>query len=118
MIAASSGVSAEIVVTPQYPVTSSEPTLTESIVPALERVAGLANVQLGGRMMAADDFAFYGHEVPACYFVVGCTPKDQDVATAEHNHSPRFYVDESSLLLGARAMTAATLDLLHGVGRA
>ena len=74
MIAASSGVSAEVVVTPQYPVTFSEPNLTERIVPALERVAGPANVVLGSRMMAADDFAFFGHEIPAAYFVVGCSP--------------------------------------------
>ncbi len=118
LIAASSGATADVVITPQYPVTFSEPNLTERIVPALQRVAGPANVLLGGRMMAADDYAFYGHQVPAAYFVVGGSPKDRDVGTAEPNHSPRFYVDESCLLLGARAMTAAALDLLHGAGRA
>jgi amidohydrolase len=117
LIAASSGATADVVVTPQYPVTFSEPNLTERIVPALQRIAGPANVLLGGRMMAADDYAFYGHQVPAAYFVVGGSPKDRDVGTAEPNHSPRFFIDESCLLLGARAMTAAALDLLHGVGR-
>jgi amidohydrolase len=114
MIAASSGVSAEVTVTPQYPVTFSEPGLTERIVPALERIAGPENVVFGSRMMAADDYAFFGHEVPAAYFVVGCTPRDRDAAAAEPNHSPRFYVDENCLLLGARAMAAAALDILYG----
>ncbi len=120
LIAASSGVTADVTVTPQYPVTFCEAGLTEKIVPALERVAGPENVIFGSRMMAADDFAFFGHEIPTTYFVVGCTPKDPDAVAAEPNHSPRFYVDEKCLLLGARAMTAAVIDLLHfqhGAGR-
>ena len=72
-------------------------------------------------MMAADDFAFFGHHVPDDLFRGRMrAAEDQDAVTAEPNHSPRFYVDESCLLLGARAMTAAVLDLLHfqhGAGR-
>jgi amidohydrolase len=114
LIAASSGVDAEVAVKAQYPVTISNAELSDRIVPALERTAGPENVQLGGRLMAADDFAFFGHHVPTTYFVVGCAPPGQDPATGEPNHSPRFYVDERSLLLGARALSAAALDLLHG----
>jgi len=114
MIAASSGAAAEVAVTPQYPVTASDPDLTDRIVPALQRIAGTENVRQGSKLMAADDFAFYGHQIPASYFVAGCVPRDQDPAAAEPNHSPRFFVDESCLLLGARAMAAAALDLLHG----
>jgi amidohydrolase len=114
LIAASAGAAADVVVKPQYPVTSSNPDLTERIVPALRRVAGDANVLQGTRLMAADDFAFYGHEIPTSYFVAGCASRGDSGAGAEPNHSPRFLVDESCLLLAARAMAAASLDLLHG----
>jgi metal-dependent amidase/aminoacylase/carboxypeptidase family protein len=114
LIAASAGATADVMVKPQYPVTSTDPDLTERIVPALRRVAGAANVLQGTRLMAADDFAFYGHEIPTSYFVAGCAQRGDSGGGAEPNHSPRFLVDESCLLLAARAMAAASLDLLHG----
>jgi len=114
LIAASSGVQADVNVTTQYPVTFTNAELTERIVPALESAAGPENVRLGSKLMAADDFAFFGHHVPTTYFVVGCASPDQDLDVGEPNHSPRFFVDERCLLLGARALSAAALDLLHG----
>lgn len=115
LIAASSGVKAEVNVTAQYPVTISNGELVDRLVPALERVAGREKVYFASKLMAADDYALFGQQIPATtYFNVGCTPPDQDHTAAEPNHSPRFYVDERCLLLGARAMTMATLELLHG----
>jgi hypothetical protein len=34
------------------------------------------------------------------------------MARAEPNHSPRFFVDESALELGARALAALAVDFL------
>jgi amidohydrolase len=113
MIAASSGVEANVEVRSQYPVTFSLAALAEKIVPALQRAAGAGNVRQGNKMMAADDFAFFGHHVPTTYFVVGCANAEQ-AAAGVPNHSPRFHVDESCLLLGARALAGAALDMLHG----
>jgi amidohydrolase len=36
------------------------------------------------------------------------------MATAAPNHSPRFYVDESALLPGARSLAALAVDFLTG----
>jgi amidohydrolase len=114
LIAASSGVEADVSITPQYPVTVSNTELVLRLVPALEHVAGPENVLHATKMMAADDYALFGHHVPATYFNVGCTPPDSSVEEAEPNHSPRFYMDERCLLLGARALMATALELLHG----
>lgn len=114
LIAASSGVEADVAITPQYPVTVSNTELVQRLVPTLERVAGAENVLHATKMMAADDYALFCHHVPATYFNVGCTPPDAAIEEAEPNHSPRFYVDERCLLLGTRAMMATTLELLHG----
>jgi metal-dependent amidase/aminoacylase/carboxypeptidase family protein len=102
-------------VTAISPVLVCDPQLTASIVPALERVAG-ANAAAGTKSMAGDDFGFFAQRVPAAFFLVGCTPKDRDATTAAPLHSPRFFVDESSLLFGARAMATAAVDFLHGAG--
>ena len=115
LIAASSGVAAEVNVIRQYPVTVSNGELVDRLVHALEHAAGKEKVHFASKLMAADDYALFGQQIPATtYFNVGCTPPGQDAAAAEPNHSPRFYVDESCLLLGARAMAVSTLELLHG----
>jgi len=40
------------------------------------------------------------------------TPKDQDMAVAAPNHSPRFHIDETGLLQGARSLAALAVDFL------
>ena len=52
----------------------------------------------------------------AVFFFVGATPAGQDPATAPSNHSPEFFLDESALDVGLRAMLQLSLDYLHGEG--
>jgi len=66
------------------------------------------------RTMGAEDFAYYAKEVPAMFFFVGATPAGQDPAKAPSNHSPKFFLDESALPLGTRAMLQVALDYLVG----
>ena len=53
-------------------------------------------------------------EFVGMFFFVGATPVGQDAATAPSNHSDKFFLDESALDLGLRAMLQVTLDYLHG----
>ena len=39
------------------------------------------------------------------------------MSNVAYNHSPRFYVDESGLLLGVRAMSHLAVDYLSGSPR-
>ena len=48
--------------------------------------------------------------------IVGVTPPDQ-MATAASNHSPRFYVDETALPTGARALAQLAADYLFANAR-
>jgi amidohydrolase len=48
--------------------------------------------------------------------MVGVTPPDQ-MATAASNHSPLFYVDESALPTGARALAQMAADYLFANAR-
>ncbi len=95
------------------PVTANDPALTARMRPSLEKAAGAGNVVDPGLTMGAEDFAFYAREVPAMFFFVGATPKGRDPVTAPSNHSPEFYLDESALDLGFRALLQVALDYLH-----
>ena len=63
--------------------------------------------------LGAEDFSFYQQKVPGVFFWLGTRPKDQTAEQAASNHSPLFYVDESGLLLGVRAMSHVTVDYLR-----
>jgi amidohydrolase len=103
----------EVCITKNYPVTVNDAELTEAMLPTLERVAGAAQVTLMPKVTGSEDFSFYQHVVPGLFFFVGVTPKARDLATAPPNHSPLFYIDESGLPLGVRALAHAAVDWLE-----
>ena len=60
----------------------------------------------------AEDFAYYGQEIPALFYHLGGTP-NYDPATAPPNHSPQFHVDESVLPLGVRSHVLTAVRFLE-----
>ena len=115
-VAAANGATAEAKVpdTKGNPVTVNDPALTARMLPSLEKVAGKGNVVDPGLTMGAEDFSFYAKEVPGLFFFVGATPVGEDAMKAPSNHSDKFFLDESALDLGLRAMLQVALDYLHG----
>ncbi len=95
------------------PVTVNDPALSAKMRPSLVRAVGVDNVIDMDLNMGAEDFSFYAREVPGFFFFVGATPKGQDALKAPSNHSPEFFLDESALDVGLRAMLQVTLDYLH-----
>ena len=116
-IAEASGARAEVVIDKPYGVTVNDPKLTARMLPTLERVAGAENIVLRDRVMGAEDFSFFAQRVPGLFIFLGGSPKGTDLTKVAYNHSPRFYVDESALLLGVRALTHLTLDYMNGAGK-
>jgi amidohydrolase len=96
-----------------YPVTVNDPALTEAMRPTLQRVAGAQGLMLVPKVMGSEDFSFFQRIVPGLFFFVGVTPREIDPTTAAPNHSPRFFVDESALLLGVRALAQLACDFLE-----
>ena len=95
------------------PMMVNDPALTARMAPSLQRAAGAQNVVEMGQITAAEDFSIYAEQVPGFYFFVGSTPVGQDAATAPSNHSPKFFLDESALAVGTRAMLQVSLDYLN-----
>jgi amidohydrolase len=114
-IAASSGATAEVEIAEDAnPVTFNDVKLTERMLPSLERAAGPGNVLEIPFVTGAEDFSYFGQRVPSLFFFVGITPPGQNAAKAPSNHSPKFYIDESGLELGVRAMLGVAVDYLQG----
>ncbi len=111
-IADSAGAGAELTIYPGVPVTFNDADLTRQMTPTLERIYGAGNIFEAPRITGAEDFSFYQQEVPGFFFFIGGRPVDVPASEAIPNHSPRFYIDEDSLLPAVRAMTTLALDYL------
>jgi len=117
-IAHASGATATVeVATDNNPVVVNDAALTSRMLPSLARVAADGKAHEIPYVTGAEDFAFYAERVPGLFFFVGTTPPGTDAATAPSNHSPLFYIDESSLPVGLRAMLGVAVDYLQGTRR-
>ena len=111
-IANANGAQAEVKIEKAVPVTNNDAALTERMIPALKRVTAQSGLRVQPRTMVAEDFSYFQQQIPGMFYFVGVTPKNEDMANAAPNHSPRFFVDESALLPGMRSLAALTLDFL------
>jgi amidohydrolase len=120
-ISRGSNAGCEVCISKNYPVTVNDPALTEAMLPTLRRVAGPERLLFVPKVTGSEDFSFFQRIVPGLFFFVGVTPSGTNLDKAAANHSPRFYVDESGLLLGVRALAQLACDFLEataGVGGA
>jgi amidohydrolase len=115
-VAAGLGATAEvqIPVTTAYPVTYNDPALTAQMIPVLEAVAGPGRAHAQRPVTGAEDFAFIAEQVPSIYIGLGGRPAHVAREDAPSHHTPEFFVDDSGLNLGVRALTAMALHYLEG----
>jgi amidohydrolase len=112
MIARSAGATARVHFDNAYPVTVNDGPLTERMVPTLRRVAGDGKVFVGQKITGYEDFSYYQQKIPGFFYFIGITPPGTGRGQSAPNHSPRFYVDESALVLGVRSLAHLTLDYM------
>ena len=110
-IANSAGAKADVTIEGGYPITYNDPKLTEEMAATLRRMS--SDVIVVNPTLGAEDFSFYQQKVPGLFFWLGTRPKNQTAEQAASNHSPLFYVDESGLGLGIRAMAHVAVDYLR-----
>jgi amidohydrolase len=111
-IATSGGATATVTITQGYPITYNDAALTERALPSLRNAAGAKNVRLVNAVLGAEDFSFFQQQVPGLFFWLGTRPPSQTAEEAASNHSPLFYIDESGLGLGVRALAYVATDYL------
>ena len=88
--------------------------LTQRAVPTLARVAGEGKLREIGLQTPSEDFSYFAREVPSLFFFVGVAKPGVPAGEIADNHSPLFYIDESALPVGVRALTQLTVDYLTG----
>ncbi len=113
LIAQSGGAGADVAIDPGYPVTFNDPNLAARMLPTLEATAGKGHALLMPPSTGAEDFSYYQQKVPGLYFFLGVTPQGSDPEKAPMLHSPRFYADESALVLGIRTLARLTVACLE-----
>jgi amidohydrolase len=96
----------------RYPVTFNNPDLTAKMLPTLQATAGDNNVMLRPPVTGAEDFSFFQEKIPGLFFFLGGMPKGKDPLKTAAHHTPDFYVDESGLSLGVKALCNLTLDYM------
>ncbi len=112
LIARSAGASAQVHFDNAYPVTVNDIPLTERMVPTLQRVAGADKVFVSQKITGYEDFSYYQQKIPGFFYFLGITPKGTERGKSAPNHSPRFFVDESALVLGVRSLAHLAVDYL------
>jgi amidohydrolase len=111
-IAESAGAKADVRITKMYPPTVNDEGLAAQMGAVLNRAADgqVAEAPPSG---ATEDFSLFAEAAPGLYAFLGVTPRDQDPATAAPNHNPKFFVDESALVVGTRTMASLAVNALR-----
>ena len=110
-IAESMGATADVNIIIGYPVTYNDPELTERMLPSLKKATN--NVNLINAITGAEDFSFFQKEIPGFYFFVGGHPIEEKAFEISGHHTPDFYIEESGLLTGLKAMLNVTVDYME-----
>lgn len=93
------------------PVVKNDPQLTGRMRTAAERFVGAGNVVEMPIRMGAEDFAYYTHVMPGCFFRLG-TGNANKPGTQSGLHTAPFDVDEDALAIGAGMMAYGALTEL------
>ncbi|MEM7612985.1 MAG: M20/M25/M40 family metallo-hydrolase, partial [Pseudomonadota bacterium] len=110
MVAESAGATADVRIDLGYPVTVNDPALTAQMLPTVQRVVGEGKMVESPLVTGAEDFSYYAMETPGLFLYLGGSPADVDPLSAPTNHSPLFYVDESTLKTGVNVFTQLVID--------
>ncbi|WNC73171.1 amidohydrolase [Thalassotalea psychrophila] len=113
-IAASMNATVEVTVPfgANYPVTYNKPELMREMLPGLQAALGSENVVQAKAQTGAEDFSFYQEQVPGLFLGVGGKPLDVKKSDAPAHHTPEFFVDESGMQTGIKAMVGLTMDYM------
>ncbi len=92
----------------------NHPELAKIMLPTLLKVLGEEHVKELNPQMVAEDFSYYGQEIPGFYFFLGVKNPSQETMAPLHN--PYFNPDEGSITLGIKIMCHLLLDCLERQG--
>lgn len=101
-IVAAHDAKAEINILKGYPALYNNPGLSKMTREAMVDYLGEENVIDLPRRMTAEDFSYYSHQVPACFYRLGISSNDGMYSSPVHTST--FDIDEEALEYGAGLM--------------
>jgi hippurate hydrolase len=97
-----SGVEIDVKIDVGYPFVVNDIELTDKAKRKASEFAGEKNVEETEMRMGAEDFAFYSHLIPACFFRLGVGNIKNHITSGVH--TPTFNIDENALENGMGIM--------------
>ena len=110
-IAESLGGSCDVFIDVGYPFLSNDKKTTKRARKAAEEYLGKENVVDLDLWLGAEDFAYYSHVVPSCFYRLGTG--NEEKGTTNGVHTPNFNIDEDAIELGIGLMAWIALDQLR-----
>ena len=104
-----SGAEIEITIDVGYPFVINNEELTERAKRKAGEFAGAENVSETEMRMGAEDFAFYSHLLPACFFRLGVGNVQKNITSGVH--TPTFNIDEKAIENGMGLMAWLAVSL-------
>ena len=101
-IAEGMGARCEFEIRKGYPFLKNDVQLTAHAKEAAIEYLGKDNVVDLDMWMAAEDFAYYSQEMPACFYRLGTRNEAKGITSSVH--TPTFDIDEDALCIGAGLM--------------
>lgn len=101
-LVAAMGAEADIHIDVGYPFVFNNEALSISAREQAEKFAGKENVSETELRMGAEDFAYYSHKIPACFFRLGAGNKAKGITSGVH--TPNFNIDENAIEHGMGMM--------------
>ena len=85
-----------------YPSVLNNEALTVAARKTAESFIGEENVEETELRMGAEDFAFYSHKIPGCFFRLGTANISKGITAGVH--TPKFNIDEGAIEIGMGMM--------------
>lgn len=101
-MAESMGATCEFNIVDGYPFLVNDPEVTERSKAAAQQYLGAENVLDLDLWMAAEDFAYYSQEMPACFYRLGT--RNEALGITSGVHTATFNIDEEALKIGMGLM--------------
>lgn len=102
-----SGATCEVKIEKGYPCLINDELITEMCKRSAIEFLGNDNVHLLPQRMTSEDFAFFTHAIPGCFYRLGTA--SEDGRNSHSVHTSRFDIDESALETGMGLMAYITL---------
>jgi amidohydrolase len=92
-----------------YPVLINNPNTTQKTLQLCAEIIGNENCLSIPQRMGSEDFAYYTHHVPACFFRLGVGNVSKGITSAIH--TPTFDIDEEAFKVSIPAMVYWALNI-------